>query len=415
MKIRYIYSACVVIQTEGYKFLCDPWIGVSAFEGAWGQYPKIDNPISAIGKVDYIYISHAHDDHFDPRFLRKYLKEYPDAKVFIGETIPPILSKNLDHWDIPYTVIDKPVVLGDATVAVIPNQGYDEFNLDTSLVVKTRDACVVNLNDNPFDEEQIKKIKSICGDKIDIALLPYTGAGPYPSMYEFDDDNSRLQATRQHNLHWLHYFEMYRDALRPEKILPFAGKYYLTGEFAKRNRLKGNIDPLDLKMNFPEVIVLSDGGYAEYCTNTKTASSERYEHYDLDKISSQMTKENHKYKEEIDLDFEGRNPLKKLLEISLFNANKRLPLTDNYEIVFRFTNEKISKCLVGDTANAQVKWISEQQLPKKRFEINIDANLLFGVLTNVYIWQSVDYLATFKRIPNVYDERFLTYLHFLHV
>ena len=78
MKLRYIYSACVLIETDTTKVLCDPWFTQGIYYGSWFQYPRLPkNPIEIIGKVNAIYISHVHEDHFDKIFSKKISKSIP--------------------------------------------------------------------------------------------------------------------------------------------------------------------------------------------------------------------------------------------------------------------------------------------------------------------------------------------------
>ena len=72
ISVRYIYSACVVIETEDIKILCDPWFTQGVYDGSWFQFPLIKNPLDIIGDVDIIFISHIHPDHYDPKFLNQY-------------------------------------------------------------------------------------------------------------------------------------------------------------------------------------------------------------------------------------------------------------------------------------------------------------------------------------------------------
>ncbi len=84
MKVRYIYSACIVIETEDVAVLCDPWFTPGADGGSWAQYPPlVGDPIDVIGPMDVIYISHTHSDHYDPIFLRRYLARFSDAELLI--------------------------------------------------------------------------------------------------------------------------------------------------------------------------------------------------------------------------------------------------------------------------------------------------------------------------------------------
>ena len=42
MKIRYIKSACVTIETKGVKILTDPWLVDGEYYGSWCHYPKLE-------------------------------------------------------------------------------------------------------------------------------------------------------------------------------------------------------------------------------------------------------------------------------------------------------------------------------------------------------------------------------------
>ena len=93
MKLRYIYSACVVVETPNVTVLSDPWFTPAEY-GSWHHYPPLPrDPVEIIGKVDLIYISHLHSDHYDPLFLRRYLKKFPDTRIIISET----RHKMLEH------------------------------------------------------------------------------------------------------------------------------------------------------------------------------------------------------------------------------------------------------------------------------------------------------------------------------
>ena len=418
MKCRYLYSACVLIETPKTKILCDPWFGDNAFLGAWGQYPKIDNPISEIGPVDLIYISHVHDDHFDPIFLNQYLKHYPNSKVIIGETSPPLLRRNLQRSGIPFEEIKDEYQFEDIKLLIVPNKA-NIVDLDTALCIKSDSHCIVNMNDNPVDENQIKKIKNFFKDRIiDLALLPYTGAGPYPSMYNFDNSSVALDAAQAHNQFWLDAFDYYANAFKPKYILPFAGKYWLTDNFSNRNSLKINLDPLDLKKDYKNVLVLDDGGKHYIDLNNNQISKERDYYYDVDFISKIMKKQKHKYKNEISIKRDISRSIEKLLHLSALNANKMLEIQDTF-FVFRLktSQNNSQKILVLDSSNPKPYWIKETEVNsfQPRYEIEINPNLFFGLLSGVYIWQSVEYLALFKRVPDKYCKAIDTWFHHLHI
>src|SRR5690348_13640983 len=93
MRVRYVYSACAVIDTGDVTIVTDPWFTPGAYEGSWFHYPPLPrDPVDVIGPADLIYVSHIHPDHYDPAFLRAYLARHPAARLVIGETTPAYLA-----------------------------------------------------------------------------------------------------------------------------------------------------------------------------------------------------------------------------------------------------------------------------------------------------------------------------------
>src|SRR5688500_17985833 len=99
MQLRYIYSACIVIETPDITLCCDPWFTPGIYDGSWFQYPPLSaNPIEILGQVDAIYLTHIHPDHYDFTFLRQYLHAYPNTQLLSGKTHPPFFASKM-HTD----------------------------------------------------------------------------------------------------------------------------------------------------------------------------------------------------------------------------------------------------------------------------------------------------------------------------
>ena len=75
------------VETAHGSVLCDPWF-TPAYFGSWFPFP--DNSgldWDALGDCDYLYVSHLHRDHFDPKNLRDHVNK--DAVVLLPDTIGP--------------------------------------------------------------------------------------------------------------------------------------------------------------------------------------------------------------------------------------------------------------------------------------------------------------------------------------
>jgi UDP-MurNAc hydroxylase len=70
--VQYLGHAGFIAQHRGIKILVDPWF-YPAFLNSWFPYPDNRHLLSTIEteRFDYLYVSHAHEDHYDERLLNK--------------------------------------------------------------------------------------------------------------------------------------------------------------------------------------------------------------------------------------------------------------------------------------------------------------------------------------------------------
>lgn len=240
-------AACCVIEGNGLRILCDPWFTDGIYLGAWEREHYLADPIATIGKVDYIWISHLHEDHYDPAFLRSYLAAYPETIIWIGfgnHYLGKLLKRDGFEYD------DYSSVSGHGwIVGIIPNHGYPNEidNIDYALVVVDHDSAVVNMNDNPFDQKQIDIINGMTEDRgLHVtALLPYSGAGPWPQCVRMSP-HACLMAAGDKRRKFLTQFQRYKDALHADVAIPFAAGYRLRGPLAELNPYRGIPAPEDV-------------------------------------------------------------------------------------------------------------------------------------------------------------------------
>ena len=101
MRLQYISSACVLIEDNGVKILCDPWLVDGAYLDSWFHYPPLKFQPEQFNDVDFIYISHIHPDHFDPNTLNRMNKKIP---IIINNYVSKFLKKNIE--EIGFEVIE---------------------------------------------------------------------------------------------------------------------------------------------------------------------------------------------------------------------------------------------------------------------------------------------------------------------
>ena len=93
VKILSVGHAGFLLKTEDVNILIDPWF-YPAFFNTWFPYPnnRFMEDVLLNEKIDYLYLSHEHEDHFDKKFLSKFDK---DVKIICAKFPSPILTNCL--------------------------------------------------------------------------------------------------------------------------------------------------------------------------------------------------------------------------------------------------------------------------------------------------------------------------------
>jgi UDP-MurNAc hydroxylase len=175
------------IDTKAGSILCDPWVNPAYF-ASWFPFP--DNSgldWDALGDCDYLYVSHLHSDHFDPKNLRDHVNK--DAVVLLPDFPVPDLQRALEklgfHRFFSTTDSVKHTVTGpkgDLDVMIIALRAPADGPIgDSGLVVDDGETVAFNMNDaRPVD---LDVVHADFG-QVDVHMLQYSGAIWYPMVYD---------------------------------------------------------------------------------------------------------------------------------------------------------------------------------------------------------------------------------------
>jgi L-ascorbate metabolism protein UlaG (beta-lactamase superfamily) len=78
-RLTHLGHSCHLLEIGGQRWLTDPWFFDPAFGSLWH---RVAREASSIGRLDGIFISHRHADHFDPTALRLLDKR---AQVWVAD------------------------------------------------------------------------------------------------------------------------------------------------------------------------------------------------------------------------------------------------------------------------------------------------------------------------------------------
>lgn|SRR6266436_576637 len=80
MRITFVGHASLLIEANGLRIPSDPWWNGPCFGAQWWPYPMPYVQAVRDKRVDYVYVSHGHHDHFHPPTLRL----FGDAKILVA-------------------------------------------------------------------------------------------------------------------------------------------------------------------------------------------------------------------------------------------------------------------------------------------------------------------------------------------
>ncbi len=198
MKVTHYQSSTVLIETQDTKVLCDPWLVDGEHMGSWNHYPPLDINPKIFDDVDYIYLSHVHDDHTSLKTLPLLNNTIP---VIIHNFESKFLKRSIQNEGFEVLEIDPldTFYMHDIKLRILPaapcdpkacgkfigcgamEKKYRMTVLDTMAVFTNGKEVIVNTNDCPFDlaEDAALRVKEQYPN-IDLLLCGYLGAGHYP-------------------------------------------------------------------------------------------------------------------------------------------------------------------------------------------------------------------------------------------
>lgn len=219
MKTTFIGHASILTEVDGATIISDPWWRGPCFGAQWWLYPTPYCQAFDPQNIDYIYISHGHNDHFHPGTLKTFSRS---ARILVSESIN--LADAIREMGFKVSVIknDEVYTLTErATCRIIKTHGHD-----TLMAISDGVETCINLNDAlhsaPADVQQhfIAKLKSLY-PRIDYVFCGYGVASHFPNCYIIPGKDAETTAAKrqQHfNRQWVSIIH----GLNPRFGFPFA-------------------------------------------------------------------------------------------------------------------------------------------------------------------------------------------------
>ena len=415
--IQYLGHASIHLKTDKTSIVTDPWFSkVGAYESSWFQFPDNTNiDFSWIDDLDYVCLSHEHQDHCDIEFLKKLNS---DTKIvtanFTNKRFLNLLKDNLDNDVIE--VDDRSThSLGD--VKYTPMIQVPMGQEDSAMIFEVGGEVIMNFNDMKPSQNDIDWIK----ERYDVTyiLKQFSGASWYPLVYDYDNGRMK-ELCRDKRLFKYQVILYIINQLNPKLYIPFAGPpCFLSDETYHINFLEENTFPSQVdiynffKENYSEVIdkfvVLMpgdwvDGDWKQNLQHECFTNKQKYldDYKERRKSTIKQTLNNI---EKVDFSL-----LKKSIKYfyPLMRSAPRLCENIGGSILFNISGNYEEQIIV-DFVNKRVRFLNDDEY---FYEFDIEGKWLNHILEERMTWEEFFLTLKFKarRTPDQYSEHLMAFL-----
>ena len=187
---------------------------------SWFQFPANDHiDIDSLKTVDGIFLSHTHEDHFDPWFLEQLDRTKP---IIIAKFNSPDLRHRLSALGFQQLLElsdGEPQTFGDLCLTTWRDEDHGML-FDSAIMVESGGVRALNLNDCRLDENTAKQIGR--EQPVDVLLKYFSGASSYPIVYEYEPEQ-KTALCRQKRQNSFRSLVNYANWTQSKMIVPCSG------------------------------------------------------------------------------------------------------------------------------------------------------------------------------------------------
>ncbi len=430
MKFINLGGATGILEHKGKRILFDPWLDDGIFHGAWYHWPKMQMGIEDLGRFDYIYISHIHEDHCSAGTIKHLNK---DAEIILMEKKPDFVQKFLDqngfhfkkvHHIPARTEVELEPGLKVNMVEADPANEM-AYVIDSALVLRWDDFVIYNANDCQPHPGGLKYLKDYYG-RIDYALLPYAGGSGYPSCYvNLSEEEKKAEQKRVMLGRFAAFVKTVRE-LDPRYVTPFADQFVVAGSRAHLNKyishpaspgiVKGALAEAGLA---DRLIMLNSGQAFDFDQGRKTPEGDYKDVTEADREEYIAKVLKAKIYDHEKIEFFPSVPVDRLVKYArdrLWAIQERKKSFAEIGIYLDFPGVKRRFRLpLNKPEVTEVKW--EAPLEQPFLRVSGPDTLMIMILIGHVSWNIADaaLFLDYERRPNVYDPSVYVLLNYLRV
>jgi L-ascorbate metabolism protein UlaG (beta-lactamase superfamily) len=221
MRVTYYGQACILVEVAGRKIVTDPWLTEGAYQGTWFHTHVLADagvtPQSFPKDIDYVFLSHEHQDHTDVATLEHFPKEIP---ILISRFATPKFHAFLmqhGFTNIKEVESGKELDLGEGLKITI--FGTAEYTNDSAILIEHDGVRVFNETDCKLTYQDLQRL----GQRgVDIGFYMFSGANWYPIRYDYPAE-TMLELVKRRRSALLRSLVQRVKLTKPKFAVPAAG------------------------------------------------------------------------------------------------------------------------------------------------------------------------------------------------
>jgi L-ascorbate metabolism protein UlaG (beta-lactamase superfamily) len=213
--IFYTGHASIIARINGHNFLFDYVRDSFPYGDRWRFFPALVEKIP-MDQINGIFVSHVHQDHFDPIFLSSDEIRCPIYVIEGRSSFEDALNRHsLKYINIPAG--KKIEIVHDVYVYGFLNQTN---GVDASCCIGNSNFSVYHGNDNYLDNEILHSIDPEFS-KVDVACIPYAYINWYPQLLDnLSPEEKLIESERLCNFYY-EYAIQQANQLNAKQVIPF--------------------------------------------------------------------------------------------------------------------------------------------------------------------------------------------------
>ena len=408
-KITVTSAAGILFEWKGFNILSDPWMVGPCMLGSWSNYPPEMN-INELPKLNALWISHEHSDHFHEPTLSLLDKNIP---VYITKFDDGHLAARLQKLGFKNVIeirTGEPIFLTDE-IQLISFKSASIWN-DSISYWKFGNFSILNVNDAGFNWT----IKDTVG-KVDVICQQYTGpTSSYPYVWNHLDDLQKRRIITGMNNGMLNMFKTVAEICQAEYVLPSANFFELANpEHKQYNKIM-------TKSTLPQVV--------KFFKNTKfkvldlipgeswngefSRINNRERYFDNEFMDNFL---HEKHLIEIKMGFRptlfdiDHEEMKKYFEV--FSNSKLAKEVGFYRIFLETKDEHKTLRSLITFDNGIIKYQSNPMDNEAEMTMSVPGGIIQEIIRKDLSWDEAfnGFWCTFSRQPNVYNIHLLKLLY----